>query len=93
MIPQATVKNGSQILGDAFLSTRLLGNSLEFYQSKVSQIFMRGVWLLIAPADIKQIVHCQSDIVLVVSDANVTFEAEDLCIPDVGAIKERAQEK
>lgn len=48
---------------------------------------------MIAPADIKQIVHCQSDVVLVVSDADVTFEAEDFRISDVGAIQERAQEK
>ena len=28
MIPQIIVKKGNQILGDAFLITRLLGNSL-----------------------------------------------------------------
>lgn len=30
MMPQIAVKNGSQIFGDAFLSTRLLGNSLPY---------------------------------------------------------------
>jgi hypothetical protein len=91
MMPHKIVKNGSHSFGEAFLSTRLLGTSLSccqsFYLCCTPEERDRGS----IPADVKQVEHGQPDVVLIISHARVSFEADNFRVSDICAIKKRAQ--
>lgn len=89
MAPQSIVKKGSHTRGDAFFSTKLLGSSLRTCISSLPVIARKNN----TPADIEQIEHRQTDIILVVSDSDILLQTNYLCIANICAIEEGAQEE
>jgi hypothetical protein len=83
------VRNGSHSLGEAFFSTRLLGNSLVCRKSVLypSREAEKAIGL---PAHVKQIENRQSDIILMVGDACVRLKTNNFRISDIRPIEKRA---
>lgn len=92
IMPQTAVSAGSHIFGDAFLMIRLLGTSL-----LAEQVSRQGHLVKLlqkhAPQDIEEIVDGQADVVLMICNFEVFFEAEDFCVTDVGPVEEREEEE
>lgn len=46
-----------------------------------------GIKYFDLPENVCEIVDCQTNIILVIRDANVLLEADDLCVPDISAVQ------
>jgi len=46
-----------------------------------------------APQNIEEIVDGQTDVVLMICNFEIFFEAENFCVTDIGSVEERAKKE
>ena len=88
--PHTAVNNGNQIFGDTFLSTRFDGSSLPMRQSITTT---NVAAYSNQPRNIRGVKHTKPNRILMISDIDILLQTQNLCITDICAVDERAEEE